>query len=141
MIYLGIDPGRQGAIVLLNADTNELTVHDMPDTTAALHELIASLPIIKVALLEKPFFPRMIGVKIAEAYGILKGALAWRSIPAREVAPADWKKRLGLSSNKSASREKAAMAFPDAADLFKHVKDDGRAEAALIALVASETRK
>lgn len=145
MIYLGIDPGRHGAIAILNAAANELTVHDMPDTTAALHDLIAGLPIVKIALLEKPFFPRMIGinnaVKIAEAYGILKGALAWRSIPAREIAPADWKKRLALSSNKSASREKAAMAFPDAADLFRRVKDDGRAEAALLSLIASETRK
>ena len=65
MIYLGIDPGRHGAIAILNAAANELTVHDMPDTTAALHDLIAGLPIVKIALLEKPFFPRMIGISNA----------------------------------------------------------------------------
>lgn len=145
MTYLGIDPGRQGAIALLNAATNELAVYDMPDTTAALHDLIVGLPVIQMAMLEKPFYPRTIGAtnvaKIAEAYGTLKGALQWLDIPTREVTPAEWKKRLGLSSSKSASREKASMLFPAAAHLFRRVKDDGRAEAALIAWLAMEWRK
>ncbi len=143
--YLGIDPGKNGAIAVLDSDTMAVTCHDMPDTTAALHELICSLPIIKIALLEKPFFPRMIGiknaVKIAESYGTLKGALAWRSIPCREVTPSDWKARLGLSSVKAASREKASMFFPDSAAKFARVKDDGRAEASLIAWLASGAKE
>lgn len=143
--YLGVDPGKQGALCVLDGDEMTIQCHDMPDTTAGLHDLISSLPLIKVALLEKPFFPRMIGinnaVKIAEAYGTLKGALAWRSIPCREIAPADWKKRLGLSSSKAASREKATMFFPDSASVWARVKDDGRAESALIAWIARELRK
>jgi len=143
--FLGVDPGRNGALAVLDGETMALTCHDMPDTTAGLHDLICSLPIIQMALLEKPFFPRMIGVtnavKISEAYGTLKGALAWRSIPCREITPADWKKRLGLSSSKSASREKASMFFPDSVDAWKRVKDDGRAEAALIAWMAKDMRK
>lgn len=140
--FLGIDPGRQGAIAVLDSDTMAVAVHDMPDTTAGLHDLIAGLPLIKVALLEKPFFPRMIGitnaVKIATAYGTLTGALAWRSISVREIPPVEWKKRLGLSSVKAASREKASMLFPDIAEQFKRVKDDGRAEAAILAWLAKE---
>lgn len=143
--FLGIDPGRNGALAVLDGETMALVCHDMPDTTAGLHDLICTLPMIKMALLEKPFFPHMIGitnaVKIAEAYGTLKGALAWRSIPCREITPADWKKRLGLSSSKAASREKATMFFPDNAAMWARVKDDGRAESALIAWMARELRK
>lgn len=144
-VFLGIDPGRQGAIAVLDGETMEIACHDMPDTTAGLHNLIADLPMIKLAVLEKPFFPQMIGisnaVKIAEAYGTLKGALAWRDIPTREITPSDWKKRLGLSSNKAASREKASMLFPDASATWARVKDDGRAEAALLAWLAKDKFK
>ena len=136
-VYMGIDPGKQGAIAIIDSETRDLQCHDMPDTTAALHDLIAGLPIIKACTVEKPFFPSMIGVtnaaKIAMAYGTLTGALQWRDIPFAEVRPAKWKAAMDLSSSKSASREKAAQMFPDHADLFKRVKDDGRAESVLIA--------
>jgi len=136
-IYVGIDPGKQGAIAVLDSETRQVQCHDMPDTTSALHDLVAGLPIVKSCAVEKPFFPAMIGisnaVKIALAYGTLTGALQWRDIPFAEVRPSKWKKAMDLSSSKSASREKAAQMFPDQADLFKRVKDDGRAEAALIA--------
>lgn len=136
-ILLGIDPGKQGAIATLDAETLRVTCFDMPDTTAALHDLIAGLPLIKICVIEKPFYPRMIGVtnaaKIAEAYGTLRGALQWRDIPFREVRPAEWKAALNLGSSKSASREKAGQFFPDDAAQFKRVRDDGRAEASLLA--------
>ena len=136
-ILLGIDPGRKGALATLDTETLRVTCHDMPDTTNELHDLIAGLPLIKLCALEKPFYPAAIGVtnaaKIAEAYGTLRGALQWRDIPFREVRPAEWKKALNLSSHKAASREKAGQFFPDDAAQFARVKDDGRAEAALLA--------
>lgn len=141
-IYLGIDPGKKGALCVL--DSEEMTVDciDMPDTTAALHDFIADLPIIKKCAVEKPFYPQMIGVtnaaKIAQAYGILIGALAWRDIPFVEVRSNKWKPAMDLSSSKNASREKASQMFPDQSDLFKRVKDDGRAEATLLAWWGSQ---
>jgi hypothetical protein len=143
--YLGIDPGRQGALALLSTETNTVNCIDMPDTTAALHDTIAAFPIISGAMVEKPFYPQMIGVtnaaKIAMAYGTLIGALQWRDIPFREVPPKKWKAAMDLSSSKSASREKAAQTFPAQSDLFKRVKDDGRAEAALLAIYAADNRR
>ena len=134
---LGIDPGRKGAIAILDADTMSVACIDMPDTTAALHEFIAGLPLIKLCTVEKPFYPQMIGVtnaaKIAQAYGTLIGALAWRDIPFIEVRSNKWKPAMDLSTSKAASREKASQMFPDQAEQFKRVKDDGRAEAALLA--------
>jgi Holliday junction resolvasome RuvABC endonuclease subunit len=138
---LGIDPGKKGGIALLNADKPSavycVETWVMPDTTRALHDLMAGLPIIKVCGLEKPFYPKMIGManaaKIAEAYGVIKGALAWRDIPFREVRPVEWKKSLNVSTDKNVARQRASEFFPDNADQWKLAKEDGRAEAALIA--------
>jgi crossover junction endodeoxyribonuclease RuvC len=143
--FLGIDPGKKGALALLSTETNTVNCIDMPDTTAVLHDTVAAFPIIKGCMIEKPFYPQMIGVtnatKIAMAYGILIGALQWRDIPFQEVPPKKWKAAVDLSSSKSASREKAAQTFPTQSDLFKRVKDDGRAEAALLAIYAADSRK
>jgi crossover junction endodeoxyribonuclease RuvC len=137
MRILGIDPGKRGALAVFDKAASRVTAHDMPDTTLGLHDLISSLPTIRLAVIEKPFYPPHIGIlsatKIAEAYGTLKGALAWRSIPMQEVRPNEWKQALNLSSSKAASREKACQIFPDDAAQWARVKDDGRAEAALIA--------
>ena len=135
--YLGVDPGKKGAIAVLDSEMMRVECHDMPATTRELHDLIAGLPMIKHGSVEKPFYPQMIGVtnaaKIAQAFGCLLGALQWRDIPFVEVRSNKWKPALNLSKDKSASREMAMQLFPDDADQFKRVKDDGRAEAALLA--------
>lgn len=142
MIVIGIDPGKKGAIALLDTETRRVTVHDMPATTAELHDLISGLPLVRVCVLEKLHAgPKMGGTTIAamfEAYGVLKGALAWRSIPVRDVRPSKWKPAIGVTADKNSSRQKACEAFPDDAAQFARVKDDGRAEAALLALYAIE---
>ena len=137
MLILGVDPGKNGALAVLDKEAGRVTCHDMPDTVAGVHDLIAGLPVVRLACVEKPFYPQHIGTtsvaKIAEAYGVLKGALAWRSIAMFEVRPAEWKAALNLGPNKGASRERAMMQWPDDAAQWKRAKDDGRAEAALIA--------
>jgi hypothetical protein len=55
-------------------------------------------------------------------------------VPTFEVDPSAWKKTMRLSTDKNASRALASQYFPDCADQWARVKDDGRAEAALIAL-------
>lgn len=140
-LILGIDPGRQGAVAVLSDETRDgayrVATHDLPDTTAGLHSLLLSLPPVAFAVVEKPFYPRMIGItnatRIAEAYGALKAALLFCGIPQREVRPAEWKAAMNLGPNKAASRERASMLFPDDTDQWTRAKDDGRAEAALIA--------
>lgn len=47
--------------------------------------------------------------------------------------PANWKRALKLNTGKDAARAAAMRLFPASAEQFKRVKDDGRAEAALIA--------
>lgn len=136
-LCLGIDPGRQGGLALLDTDTRRVICHDLPPTTADLHDLIAGLPIVKHATVERPFYPAHVGTRhvatMAFNYGVLLGALAWRSIPVVEVTPAKWKAALNVSPDKNGSREQASRIFPDDTDQWKRVKDHNRAEAALIA--------
>jgi len=65
--------------------------------------------------------------------GVVEGVLAALNIPVTYVAPATWTKQMGKPAGKDASRHRAMELFPDHQDQFKRVKDDGRAEAALIA--------
>ncbi len=138
---LGIDPGRTGAIAVMDGKTVDgvlrVTVQDMPDTTSGLVEALVNLPPVAFATVEKPFYPPQIGIRaiavIAEQYGALKAALLFAGIPLREVRPAEWKKALNLGPDKAASREKASAFFPDDDDQWRLSKHHGRAEAALIA--------
>ena len=145
MIHMGIDPGRQGAFALLDLADMTVAVQDMPDTISGLHDLLIRLPVIHSCCVEKPFYPRMVGTKtvavMAENYGALKSALLWRDVPFFEVAPAKWKKHLGLTSDKAQSRAKATQLFPGSADQWHLKKHDGRAEAALIAWYGSRGAK
>lgn len=134
---IGIDPGVHGAIALFDTTARRVTVQDMPDTTGALQDALIALPPVAFAAIEQPYYPKTIGTtnvaRIAEAFGRITASLAWRDVPTYTVRPKDWKAALGLSSSKSASREKAGAIFPEDAHQWTRAKDDGRAEAALIA--------
>src|SRR5262249_25031331 len=65
--------------------------------------------------------------------GVVEGVLAACGVPATHIAPATWKRAVGLSTaSKDAARSEALRRWPGQARLFARVKDDGRAEAALI---------
>lgn len=67
--------------------------------------------------------------------GVVEGVLAAAGIPCTFIAPASWKRAVGLSlASKDAARAEAIRRWPCHADLFARVKDDGRAEAALVAI-------
>jgi crossover junction endodeoxyribonuclease RuvC len=66
--------------------------------------------------------------------GIVIGVVQALGISLERVRPNAWKLAMGLRGKpKAASRGMASELFPDFADQFRRVKDDGRAEAALIA--------
>jgi len=64
---------------------------------------------------------------------VARGVVAACGIPTTLVSPQKWKRELELSKDKNQSLEMARMLWPDS-DKFKRKKDDGRAEAALIAM-------
>jgi crossover junction endodeoxyribonuclease RuvC len=65
--------------------------------------------------------------------GIIEGVVAALEMPNTYVTPQTWTKAVGRAAGKDASRMRAMELFPSQADLFKRAKDDGRADAALIA--------
>jgi crossover junction endodeoxyribonuclease RuvC len=79
------------------------------------------------------------GASSSFAFGKSAGAIlsimAANFIPVTEVPPVTWKRAMGRSagSGKDASRALISRLYPSQSELFKRVKDDGRADAALIA--------
>ena len=147
---IGIDPGAAGAVAIL--ENGRLTqVFDMPVVEMTVGgkakrrvapELLASeLRLYNladtVAVVEQVGAMPGQGVTsmfaFGQAYGLVLGVLAGLWIPTTTVTPASWKKALKLNTGKDGARAKAAQLWPAQADQFKRVKDDGRAEAALLA--------
>ena len=152
MLIYGIDPGFTGAIALYWPDTGKLEVHDMPvmknpkgKTIINPHgvlDILANEGGKSLAVIEQVSAMPGQGVssmfRFGEGYGHLQMACAASKLPLQYVTPASWKRHFGLTSSKGLSRGLAMQRFPDQAQQFSRVKDDGRAEAALIALYAAE---
>jgi len=155
-VIVGIDPGFSGAVAFYKSETHWLEVYDMPvlknakgKTVLNLHELHSLLapegdeP--HMAVIEQVAAMRGQGVssmfRFGETYGATQMAVASHAMPIHYVTPAKWKGHFRLNRDKGVSRGLATQRFPDCAKMFERVKDDGRAEAALIALYGSEVTK
>ena len=146
MIVIGIDPGKSGAIAFL--DNGRLThVADMPvvgniispHTLTNLIEWSAELDNgepATVVIEDVHAMPKQ-GVtssfSFGRSIGVAEGVVAALGHPTIYVTPARWKKALGLTSDKGMCRRRAIETWPHMAAHFQRAKDDGRAEAALIA--------
>ena len=142
-VILGIDPGLTGALAWLHHDGHLLGVVDMPvlggEVNAAMLLMDDELREGRVdqAILEWPGVMPHDGRAQCRSMGITLGTLSTvltaRHIPVHRVAPGTWKRALNLTSNKDQSRAMAMRQWPTMAHQFTRKKDDGRAEAALLA--------
>ena len=146
--YIGIDPGLSGAVAFLRDDV--LEVLDTPvavvkatrreylvGSMASMFEGVRGAP-ISAALEAGIPMPRQASnttYLMGKGGGLWEGILAASGVSYDLVPPQKWKKALGIppKSDKGASRALASRIFPASAHLFARVKDDGRAEAALLA--------
>ena len=153
MIYIGIDPGFSGAIAFYAPKENIVSIYDMPVYQNAkgkteinlyeLHEILApETDEPHMAIIEQVAAMRGQGVtsmfRFGQSYGATQMAVAAHKIPMQFVTPAKWKKHFNLSRDKGVSRSVAIQRFPKNASDFSRVRDDGRAEATLIALYGAE---
>ena len=160
--YMGIDPGLDGAIALLHlADRSSpvpttLKIFDLPTLTVTKNKrnyrvldmdalrmwLDLHAPDVTHALIEKPHAMPKQGIASAFSFGytcgVVEMAVASAQIPRRTIDPAVWKKSMGLSANKDETRRKASEVFPGFSSLWAKKGQDGRAEAALLALLMSK---
>jgi hypothetical protein len=149
---LGIDPGLKGALAWVNLSGTLLEIEDMPlvDNTVnakLLSNLIVGYGKLECAVVERQqSFPKQ-GVassfKTGMGYGIIIGVLAALDIPTFFLTSSQWKKVLHLTKDKELSRSKAIARWPAEADFFKRKLDEGRAEAALLAMswILSDERR
>lgn len=155
LAYLGADPGLSGAIALYVLDVQHRVIaRDMPTLNAGvggkriidmwalsdqLHQWADDYA-IKQAIVERVHSMPAQGVASSFSFGFAAGslqqAIASAKIPMTLISPATWKISYGLRGgreNKDMSRAKASQLFPAFADQWARKKDDGRAEAVLLA--------
>ena len=151
-LVLGIDIGRFGAAALLTLDGELVDVVDLP----TLNDGPAGRPALNAPLLATLLwswhpnhaFVEYVGARPGEAAsgafsfgrcrGVVEGVLGAQDIPVKFLTPPVWKRAVGLQPGKAgakdAARSEAIRRWPSRADLFARKKDDGRAEAGLIAI-------
>lgn len=142
-IVFGVDPGASGAIAVVTADGRFVEVLDMPH-----HDGMVSGPLVAdfveahlepgaEAWVEQVHAMPKQGVsssfKFGCAFGVVLGVLGGLRVPVHLITPARWKRAAGLTADKSLSRRRACELWPEHSALFARVKDDGRAESALLA--------
>ena len=153
MVIYGIDPGFTGAISIYRPELELMEVHDMPVMKSAKGKTILNLRGV-LDILEPEDFEHNIAVieqvgampgqgvssmfRFGQGFGQLEMAIAAHKLPVHYVTPQKWKGHFKLSRDKGVSRSVAIQRFPQVANLFSRVKDDGRAEACLIALYGKE---
>jgi crossover junction endodeoxyribonuclease RuvC len=144
-IDIGIDPGRTGALAAIDHHTGDLIdIADMPVigkhvSAAGVAAWLADMAhhgTLVVVLEDVTSSPQM-GVVSAFSFGrskgVVEGCVLAAGWPLHHVTPAQWKRQVGLRADKDAARQLATNTWPTYAQWFARKKDDGRAEAALLA--------
>ena len=142
MIYLGIDPGKRGAVAYLMETERGWVenVHPIGDLPQLLHRLIRTGKPIRCCLERVHAMPKQ-GVSSTFSFGVnfgwCKGLLEAHGVSYQEIPPERWKKEFTLiGADKKKSIEVCKRLFPEA-DLKltdrARTDSDGMAEALLIA--------
>jgi len=141
---LGVDIGMNGALSFY--DGAELLCYDMPVFKVAKGNELDILRISDIirtnspteAYIEKALLMPTNGKtayqKLGEAEGAFKGVLCALKIPYTIVHPVTWKKAMGCTKDKDEARMRASQLLPAHAHNWTLKKEDGKAEASLIAL-------
>lgn len=156
MTIIGVDIGARGALALMSDAGELLDVADMP----VLADGPKGRPAVNAPLLAQIIrrwrpdraWIEFVGARPGEgptgafafgrSRGVVEGVLGACSVAATHIAPAAWKRAVGIPPGrdgaKDAARSEAIRRWPAKADLFARAKDDGRAEAALIAIAGMQ---
>lgn len=139
--YIGIDPGKTGAIAAIDKAGQVISVHDWPGDIASAAKIVWSIMPSKVvgAAIERVSARPGQGVSsmfnFGCNYGAWQGILSTLDIPYELPTPQQWRKGLVMPTDgedsKAGSLAVARRLFPDANLRLK--KHHGRAEALLLA--------
>lgn len=140
MIYIGIDPGKGGALAIIDGNMMNLIPFSETDYINAIKVVPSALA---VACVEHVGAMPGQGVtsmfNFGQNFGYIKGLLEAFQIPYELVRPQKWKKEFGITGDKNSSVEVCKRLFPGVS-LRRTERcrkdDDGMAEALLMALYA-----
>lgn len=148
MIIAGIDPGANGGLAKIYVGT-DLLVRPVPKVGTAVDERAWAQEWETLLVTCNHIFIEQVGAmpgqgvtsmfNFGDRFGFVKALAYSAGVPVSFVRPQEWKKGVGIptGSEKGASRIRASQLFPDSADKWSRVRDDGLAEAALIAYYGS----
>lgn len=155
-MILACDPGLHGALAW--TDGNLLSVRDMPTRTVIVSgkERLAICEtgvekLLRTAQLHARWLiieqvggmPGQSGpaaFNFGYGVGIVTGIAQTLGYQIEKAAPSRWKGALGVPASKDGARARATDFWPRHAGLWQRKKDDGRAEAALLAWYGWQTR-
>ena len=149
MRVLGVDPGANGALAV-HFGGRLVDLVDMPTTTvkrgsrevrevnaALLGAVVSRMLPLDAAYLEQVGAMPGQGVSsmfaFGRAVGVIEGVLAALEVPVTKVPPQTWQRSMRVRGGKDGARERAMQLYPADASAFARKKDDGRADASLIA--------
>lgn len=153
MLVVGIDPGLTGAVCFLNPD-GTVVFFDTPTVkiksgkskkTRYIPEQMAEVlrgcgPTTSVVVLEfastRPKMAAGAILSTGKGWGLWRGIAAGLGLAVEDVTPQSWKGGMlgkGIGGDKGASIRRACQLYPAAAAQLGRAKDDGRAEALLMA--------
>jgi crossover junction endodeoxyribonuclease RuvC len=163
-ILIGIDCGAKGAIAFMSPDGELFAINDMPVYKELDGKFMRSRvsEIVLLDLLQnakgghafieipdvRPIFGRnratgqrentQPSAKNSFSFGMMyataRTACIASGMTVTALSPGAWKRAMSLPGDKDECRRLAAIKFAPFADSFKRVRDDGRAEAAYLAL-------
>jgi crossover junction endodeoxyribonuclease RuvC len=145
---VAIDPGNEGALLLLSGAGEPLEFADMPCIADGVKGRRTVNPILLASIIRKwapraayveLIGPRPTDAKVAafsfgRCRGAIEGVCGALGVPVTMLAVPSWRRAVGLpaGASKEMARGEAVRRWPDKAAWFARVRDDGRAEAALI---------
>lgn len=150
-LFLGVDPGLGGAVALVDGNGRMVMVEDMPvmargagrvkhevDAAGLLHLLRPQAVDIAFCTVERvgarPGQGTASMFSLGHSAGVIDGILAALQVAHETMSAAKWKRLADLPAEKGLVLAAARRRWPGAP--LTRVKDDGRAEALFLALLA-----
>ena len=108
-LILGIDPGKNGGMAVLDADTNDIIdITSMPSTLTDISDFVERHQDVSCAVLETVHSMPGQGVAsmftFGQYYGYVQMAVVAHKIRCIDVLPAKWQQALGLKTKKGESK-------------------------------------
>lgn len=150
MRVCGIDPGVDGAAAMIDTETGEVQVYDLPRgplgvDPVALQELLTDTWGVRSVYLEDNRANggngSLANFSMGRSVGLIVATVLCAGISLHRVKPREWQVAVGLThtpaaERKEASRQRARELYPEVIDKLARKRDHNRAEALLIAAFA-----